>query len=264
VRLDRRVLTYIIIALIVGVALALAVALSHGDGSAAGAGGSGGVAGSTGASAVYADDGEAAALAPADPAKEEPLLDKFSSKDPFIPFGTPSTPVPQPTSTPTTSLSAKIKVDGTTYNVMQGDKVPGGSAAEFTIASVTSGRVTFSVIDGALKNGDTSFPVDLGEAVRVTLDSGVSYDISVISIGGSGGTTDGHTIMLLSVSSQNGTALATLEVDGKTYSDKKVGDVFSTSWGEIEILEIDVSAQTVKILHGDQVLVLHVGQVIVK
>ncbi len=58
--------------------------------------------------------------------------------------------------------------------------------------------------------------------------------------------------------------MATLEVDGKTYSDKVVGDVFSTSWGEIEVLAISVNAQTVTILHGDQTLTLHAGQVIVK
>lgn len=260
---DRRVLAYVIIALIVGAALAVAVALAQSSGSAAGTT-LGAASGEASVQAVYSESGDAA-LAPADPAKEEPLLDKFTSKDPFIPFGTPSTPTPNPTSTsnPKTDLSAKIKVDGTTYNVMQGDKVPGGSAAEFTITSVTSGDVSFGVIDGALKNGDTSFSVNLGESVRVTLDGGVSYDISVISIGGSG-SQSGHSITVLSVTMQNGTAMATFEVDGKTYSDKKVGDVFSTSWGEIEVLAIDVNAQTVTILHGDQTIVLHVGQVIIK
>ena len=58
--------------------------------------------------------------------------------------------------------------------------------------------------------------------------------------------------------------MATFEVDGKTYSDKKVGDVFTTSWGEIEVLSINVGAQTVTILHGDQTLTLHAGQVVVK
>ncbi len=141
------------------------------------------------------------------------------------------------------------------------------------MTGVTSGDVTFEVIDGELENGDTSFSVNLGEAVRVTFDdSGVSYDISVISIGpastggGSGGNGDdaSHSITVLSVSSQNGVAMATFEVDGKTYSDKKVGDVFTTSWGEIEVLSINVGAQTVTILHGDQTLTLHAGQVIVK
>ncbi len=214
------------------------------------------------------------ALAAADPAREQPLLDKFTSKDPFIPFpvaggGGTASPTPSPTSTsqPSNNLSAKIKVDGTSYNVVQGDQVPGGSAAEFTITGVSSGDVTFEVIDGTLENGDKSFPVNLGEAVRVTLDGGVSYDISVISIGqggGGGGGGTSHSISVLSVTSQNGTALVTLEVDGKTYSDLEQGDVISTSWGEIQIIAINVNAQTVTILHGDQTLTLHAGQVIVK
>ena len=227
------------------------------------------------ATTIYSDSGEAV-LAAADPAKEQPLLDKFTSKDPFIPFPTPgasstSTPSPNPTSTSAPSnLSAKVKVDGTSYNVMQGDKVPGGSAAAFTVTGVTSGDVTFEVIDGELENGDKSFSVNLGEAVRVTLDSGVSYDISVVSIGasssggGSGGSGTSHSITVLSISSQNGVAVATFEVDGKTYSDKEQGDVFSTSFGEIEVLSINVNAQTVTIMHGDQTLTLHAGQVIVK
>ena len=151
---------------------------------------------------------------------------------------------------------------------MQGDKVPGGSAAEFTITGITTGDVTFQVIDGELENGDKSFKVNLGEAVRVTLDSGVSYDISVTAIGasssggGSGGTS--HSITILSISSQNGTALVTIEVDGKTYADKQQGAVIVTSWGEIEIIAINVKAQTVTIMHGDQTLTLHAGEVIIK
>jgi hypothetical protein len=268
---NRRVLTYVAIALLVGAALALAVALSN-----SGAGTSGvtaSAAGDTAATAVYSDS-ETAALAAADPAKEQPLLDKFTSKDPFIPFPTPgattaSTASPSPTSTPSSTLGAKVKVDGTAYNVMVGDKVPGGSAAEFTITSITSGDVTFKVIDGALENGDKSISVNLGEAVKVTLESGVSYDIAVVAIGaatgggnGSGGTS--HSISVLSITSQNGTALVTLDVDGKTYADKQQGAVIVTSWGEIEIIAINVNAQTVTIMHGDQTMTLHAGQVIVK
>ena len=226
---------------------------------------------------MYSDAGTES-LAVADPAREQPLLDKFTSKDPFIPLPTPgatgtASPAPSPTatSTPTPSnLSAKVKVDGTTYNVMTGDKVPGGSAAEFDITGVTSSDVTFKVIDGTLENGDKSFAVNLGEAVRVTLDSGVSYNISVISIGqgggggGGGGGTTAHSISVLSVTSQNGTALVTIKVDGKTYSDLEQGDVVDTSWGQIEIISISVNGQTVTIMHGDQTFTLHAGQVVVK
>ena len=56
----------------------------------------------------------------------------------------------------------------------------------------------------------------------------------------------------------------TIEVDGKTFSDLEQGETISTSWGEIQIVSINVNAQTVTILHGDQTLTLHAGQVIVK
>ena len=122
---------------------------------------------------------------------------------------------------------------------MKGDKVPGSSPA-FTISSITSGDVTFTVIDGALKNGDSSISVNLGESVSATLESGKTYD----ALGAQhrqwrcGG--NGHTISVLSITSSNGTAMVTFEVDGKTYADKTVGDVFSTSAGEIKVIAINV------------------------
>jgi hypothetical protein len=271
--MNRRVLTYVVIALIVGAALALAVAVASSRSDAAGASGTVSEVGVTGISS----DAGTEALAAADPAKEQPLLDKFTSKDPFIPLvstggtsGGTASPTPTSSSTPTSNLSAKVKVDGTAYNVMEGDKVPGGSAAEFTVTSVTSSDVTFKVIDGELENGDKSFSVNLGEAVKVTLDSGVSYDISVLAIGGSsgggsgGGSSTSHSISVLSVTSQNGTALVTIQVDGKTYTDLEQGETVTTSWGQIQIVTINVNGQTVVILHGDQTLTLHAGQVIVK
>ncbi|MBE3032565.1 MAG: hypothetical protein IMZ74_05125, partial [Actinobacteria bacterium] len=146
-----------------------------------------------------------------------------------------------------------------------GDKTPGGSPA-FTISGITPGDVTFAVINGALKNGDSSISVNLGETVRATLESGKSYDLSVLSIGssGSGGSSNGHTMSVLSITSSNGAAMATFEIDGKTYADKKVGDVFSTSAGEIQVIAINGDAQTVTIVLGDQTLTLRAGQVIVK
>lgn len=279
--MNRRVLTYVVIALIVGAALALAVAVaqsSPGGASVAGAP----AGGDPGATAIYSEE-SGATLAAVDPAKEQPLLDRFTSKDPFIQFPAPasaagddgSEPDPSASGTPAaTNLSARISVDGTAYNVSQGDKVPGGAAAKFNVTGISSSDVTFGVIDGKLENGESSFKVNLGETVEVTLDSGDSYKIKVNSIseagssgsgGGSSGTLgSGHSISLLSVSSQNGSALATFEVDGKTYSDKKQGDTFTTPWGQIEVLSINVDAQTVTIMHGDQTLTLRAGQVVVK
>jgi predicted RNA-binding protein with TRAM domain len=164
-----------------------------------------------------------------------------------------------------TSLSANIEVNSTAYSVVKGDKVPSGSPA-FEISSVTTSDVTFAVISGKLENGDSSVSVNLGESVTVTLDSGTKYSLKVKSIGNSGGgmSVSGHTISVLSVSSQDGVAVVTLEIDSKTYSDKKVGDVLSTSAGDIKIVAIDVNAQTVTIMHGDQTLTLRAGQVVVK
>lgn len=261
---NRRTLTYVAIALIVGAALALAVALARSDAPATSSGALAAQTQSQGG--VLGDTTGAGEIASADPARQEPLLDKFTAKDPFIPLAV-ATPAPSPTSTsnPDQALSASVKVDGTTYTVVQGDKVPSSSPA-FTVSGITSSDVTFSVIDGTLENGDSSISVNLGESVSVTLENGKSYDLSVLSIGssGSGTTSNGHSISVLSITSSNGTPMVTLEVDGKTYSDKEVGDVISTSWGEIEIIAINVDAQTVTIVHGDQTLTLRAGQVVVK
>jgi hypothetical protein len=259
---NKRTLTYVAIALIVGASLALALALARSD--APGVGSGPAAAQTQLQSDVLGDTAGADTIASADPAKQEPLLDKFTAKDPFIPLSV-ATPTPSPTSTsnPDSSLSARVTVNGTTYTVVQGDKVPSGSPA-FTISSITSGDVTFAVIDGALKNGDSSITVNLGESVRATLENGKSYDLSVLSIGSSGGGGNGHTISVLSITSSNGVAMATFEVDGKTYADKQVGDVFSTSAGEIKVIAINVDAQTVTIMLGDQTLTLRAGQVVVK
>jgi hypothetical protein len=259
---NKRTLTYVAIALIVGASLALALALARSD--APGVGSGSAAAQTQLQSDVLGDTAGADTIASADPAKQEPLLDKFTAKDPFIPLSV-ATPTPSPTSTsnPDSSLSARVTVNGTTYTVVQGDKVPSGSPA-FTISSITSGDVTFAVIDGALKNGDSSITVNLGESVRATLENGKSYDLSVLSIGSSGGGGNGHTISVLSITSSNGVAMATFEVDGKTYADKQVGDVFSTSAGEIKVIAINVDAQTVTIMLGDQTLTLRAGQVVVK
>jgi hypothetical protein len=195
---NRRTLTYVAIALIVGAALALAVALARSDAPAAS---SGPAAVQTQAQGgVLGDTAGAGAFAGADPARQEPLLDQFTAKDPFVPL-TVATPAPNPTSspnstsspspnpTPNPSLSARVKVNGTN---------------------------------------------------------------------------NGHTISVLSITGSNGTALATFEVDRKTYADKKVGDVFSTSAGEIKVIAINMDAQTVTFVLGDQSLTLRAGQVIVK
>jgi hypothetical protein len=261
---SRRTLAYVVIALIVGAALALAVALAPAGPTASN--GSSAGSGSTTSSQLLAETGATGSTSSdplsADPAKEEPLLDKFESKDPFIPLGTLNSGT-SGTST-TANLSAKIEVNGTSYTVVKGDKVPGGSPV-FQVAAITSGDVTFTILKGVPEGGSSSVTVTLGETVKVPLAGGKSYKLHVTSISKSGGaSTNGHTISVLSVTQANGTAMATIEVDGKTYSDKKVGAVFTTSWGEIKVIAINVSAQTVTLMHGDQTITLRAGQVVVK
>jgi len=260
---QRRVLAYVTIALIVGGALALAVVLASG-GSAGGAGAT--AVAPAPAGTVLSDDVAGVGLVPDDPARDVPLLDRFTSKDPFVPLAQPNAGTGGGTGGGGTGggsfLSARVKVDGTAYNVSTGDKLPGGDPA-FTVTEVGADSVTFQVVDGALKNGETSQTVAVGETVEVTLENGDSHTLSVVSVG-EAAVSAGHTLAVTSISAQNGTGLATFEVDGKTYADKKVGDVFSTGWGEIKVVAIDVDAQTVTILHGDQTLTLRAGQVVVK
>ena len=53
-------------------------------------------------------------------------------------------------------------------------------------------------------------------------------------------------------------------MDGTTYANKQVGNVFTTDWGQIEVLAVGFDAKTVTVLHGDETLVLHAGQLVVK
>jgi hypothetical protein len=280
---NKRTLVYVAFALILGAALATAVVLARTPAPAGGTAARAAVV-SQSSGSVLGDTLGSASVAAADPAKQQPLLDKFTSKDPFIPLTTTSSGGGGSSSggggsSTTTAYAAKIKVDGSSYTVVNGDKVPSGTAA-FSVSSVTSGDVTFAVIEGTLENGDSAITVNLGESVKVTIkggkNDGKSYTLAVDSIGskssgggsngsGSGGTisTSGHTISVLSVTSSSGVALATIEVDGKTYPDKKVGMVITTSWGQVKILAIDVNGQTVTVMHGDQTVVLRAGQVVV-
>lgn len=77
-------------------------------------------------------------------------------------------------------------------------------------------------------------------------------------------TSGSHYLKLLSVSSVNGVAVCTFEVDRVVYQDKKVGDLVSTSWGQIKVLSISTQNQTVTFQHGSEVRTLSVGQQIVK
>jgi hypothetical protein len=209
-----------------------------------------------------------------DPAKQEPVLDKFTSKDPFAPLNSPS-PTATPTATPTNPVSApvsaSVSISGSKYTVKEGDETPTSDPA-FAIADITSAGVTFELLNGMqFDDGSTSVEVAVGQvAVVTTADTGETFSLGVNQLNYAGEPTSspspwqGHSIKLLSINTQDGTDSATFKVDGTTFADELEGDVFATDWGQIKVLAIDAAAQTVTILHGDETYVLHVGQTLEK
>lgn len=260
---SKRTVLVVVAALLLGTIAALAVGVGRDDAAT----GMGTYGAGTSADGILAEDttttdATTTEAVIVDPAKQQPTLDKFQVKDPFVPLTQPNTGTGGTgTSTPTT---AKVTVNGTSYTVGVGDSVAGGA---FTIGLISSSSVTFKLPEGQeFDDGTTSVTVGVGESVKVTnTDTGKEYTLGVVSVGSSGGgTTGGHTVSVVSISEQGGVAMATIEVDGKTYPDKKEGDTFSTGWGEIKIISINVDAQTVTIMHGDQTLTLSVGSVLTK
>jgi hypothetical protein len=258
---SKRTILIVVLALVLGAVAALVAGIGRDDATGMGTNGAG-----IQADGVLAEDGATPAPTEApvvsDPAKSQPTLDKFAVKDPFIPLTQPNTGGGGGTGNPT---SAEIKVNGTAYTVKVGDKVASGA---FTISAISSSGVTFQLPEGqAFEDGSTSVTVGVGDSIKVTnSDTDKEYTLAVTSVGydDGGGSTGGHTVSLVSISEEGGVAMCTIEVDGVTYSDKKEGDTFSTGWGDIKILSINVSAQSVTIMHGDQTLTLHVGSVLTK
>jgi hypothetical protein len=71
-----------------------------------------------------------------------------------------------------------------------------------------------------------------------------------------------HTLKILSVADVGGAAAVTFQVDSSVYKDRRVGDVVSSSWGQIKVLDLSSSSRVATLLHGSETLVLSVGQVI--
>jgi hypothetical protein len=71
-----------------------------------------------------------------------------------------------------------------------------------------------------------------------------------------------HTLKVLSVGDVGGKGAVTFQVDSSVYKDKRIGDVVSTSWGQIKVLDISTSSKVVTLLQGSETLVLSVGQVV--
>ena len=69
-----------------------------------------------------------------------------------------------------------------------------------------------------------------------------------------------HTLKVLSVAVVSNAPAVTLQVDNNVYKDKRVGDVLSTSWGQIKILDLSTTSKVVTLLHGSETVVLSAGQ----
>ncbi|MGO8684239.1 MAG: hypothetical protein ACLQUT_06635 [Thermoleophilia bacterium] len=287
--MTRKTLVTLVLAGLLGIGLA--VAFSHGSPvSQAASGLSGGSSASGQQVGVAATGGGAitAATNPlaVDPAKQQPVLDQFTSKDPFYdnsvgiastsstasptPVPTsPSTPTPTPTSTSATvaPTGAKIAINGTAYTVKTGDKVPVASPL-FTISSISDpAGVTFTPLSGTFDSGATALVVAAGaSATDGYRGTTYKFDVTQLTYPSTGGssTPSTNTIQLTQINTLNGESSANFVVNGTTYANKVVGDVFTTSWGQIKVLGINAGAQTVTILHGDATLVLSKGQSVTK
>ncbi len=157
-------------------------------------------------------------------------------------------------------------VAGESYTVKLGSKVPTASPV-FTISALTGAGVTFKLLNGAtFADGSTSVLVASGQHVSVTT-AGTSYTLKVTKLNYGSGTsaqTEGHVIVLMSINTRNGVSSATFKVDGTTFADKQVGALFTTDWGQVKILAVNASAQTVTFMHGDDTFTIHVGEQIEK
>jgi hypothetical protein len=268
-------------AIAVALGISLAVALTAGPRGASAASSMGAYSTGVVSPAGVADTGTttvaATTTAGVDPAKQEPVLDKFTSKDPFYtstlgdaPAAGTSTPAPSSSSQPTAPVSAKVKVNSTSYTVSKGDKVP-TSTPVFTISALSSQGVTFALISGQFDDGTSSVQVAEGTSVdAVSSTTHKTYTLSVTSLvyasdsGSNTSSSTGHTLKVVSINTLNGENTATFVVDGKTYADKGVSDTFSTAAGQIKVVSINSGSQSVAILRGDESLTLHTGQSVIK
>lgn len=71
-----------------------------------------------------------------------------------------------------------------------------------------------------------------------------------------------HTLKVLSVDKVDEVPTVTFKVDNSVYKNRCVGDVVSTSWGQVKIVDIALSSKVVTLLHGSETLTLEVGDLI--
>jgi hypothetical protein len=71
-----------------------------------------------------------------------------------------------------------------------------------------------------------------------------------------------HTMTVVSIADVGGSPAVTFRVDASTYTNRLVGDVVSTTWGDVQVLAVDVPGQVATFLQGSESVTLAVGVVI--
>jgi hypothetical protein len=158
-------------------------------------------------------------------------LSTFRSKDPFVPQAQPVTTE----SSPETTLpggSGSVPTGGTPGTVTTIPK------------PVTPSSPSTSPSGGTGATGGTGTPSTLPTSTTVTTAPHV------------------HTLRILSIAQVGGQPAVTFQVDGSVYRDKRTGDVVSTSWGQIKVVDINTSSRVVTLLQGSETLVLSQGQLV--
>ncbi len=163
------------------------------------------------------------------PPSSDDELSTFRSKDPFI----PQAQAVQPTDLTVTTT---------------------GGSTPTTAGGSTGGTVTTIVKPTTPSTPGTTSPGGTG----TTVTPGSTEPPSTTS------TTAPHvhTLKVLSIAQVGGAGAVTFQVDGSVYRDRRVGDVVSTSWGQIKVVDINTSSKVVTLVQGSETLVLSVGQLV--
>ncbi|NLO28228.1 MAG: hypothetical protein GX113_08650 [Actinobacteria bacterium] len=159
-------------------------------------------------------------------------MSTFRPKDPFIPQAVAVTDTTEAPTTVTTQPAVGNGGTGTTsstaYRPTTSTTRPGGSGGGGTTTTTRPGSTT------------TTVPASTTTTTAPHL----------------------HTLKILAIGEVGGAPAVTFKVDSGVYKDKRVGDVVSSTWGQIKVMDISTSSKVVTLLQGSETLVLAVGQVI--
>jgi hypothetical protein len=155
-------------------------------------------------------------------------LSTFNSKDPFIPQAIATTTTARPTTTTKLVTTTTKAVTTTTKAVTTTTKAPTTTTRATTTTTSSTTTTTSSTTTTTNSTTTTSSPYV-------------------------------HTLTVVSIANVGGSPAVTLRVDGTTYANKIVGDVMSTTWGQVQVLVVDVSGQVATLQHGSETITLAVG-----